>query len=144
MLRFFRMIFGKRFLLRITCYLFVDIEIYRHDNYLLYLIFQSLQLLPSPDLLVMDLDTLAATELVAEEDVNNVSAKEDKKKLLWVIMELMLELNQHMLVTETLLEAQLVEMTTLQCWRNLFPEFQGKITQSMPKSPKLPSLATVK
>ena len=92
----------------------------------------------------MDLDTLAATELVAEEDVNNVSAKEDKKQLLWVIMELMLELNQHMKVTEASKEAQLVGMITLQCWKNLFLEFQGKITQSMPKSQKLPSLATAK
>ena len=58
--------------------------------------------------------TLAATETVAEEDVNNDSVKEDKKQLLWVTMELM-ELNQHTLVMETLLVAQLVEMTILLC-----------------------------
>ena len=62
----------------------------------------------------MDLATLAATETVAEEDVNNDSVKEDKKQLLWVTMELM-ELNQHTLVMETLLVAQLVEMTILLC-----------------------------
>ena len=62
----------------------------------------------------MDLATLAATEMVAEEDVNNDSVKEDKKQLLWVTMELM-ELNQHTLVMETLLVAQLVEMTILLC-----------------------------
>ena len=62
----------------------------------------------------MDLATLAATETVAEEDVNNDSVKEDKKQLLWVITELR-ELNQHTLVTETPLAAQLVEMIILPC-----------------------------
>ena len=62
----------------------------------------------------MDLATLAAIETVVEEDVNNDSVKEDKKQLLWVTMELM-ELNQHTLVMETLLVAQLVEMTILLC-----------------------------
>ena len=63
----------------------------------------------------MDLATLAATEMVAEEDVNKDSVKEDKKPLLWVTTELMLELNQHMKVMETPLEAQLVEMIILLC-----------------------------
>ena len=62
----------------------------------------------------MDLATLAATETVVEEDVNNDSVKEDKKLLHWVIMELK-ELNQHTLVMETPLVAQLEEMIILPC-----------------------------
>ena len=62
----------------------------------------------------MDLATLAATETVAEEDVNNDSVKEDKKLLHWVTMELK-ELSQHTLVMETPLVAQLEEMIILPC-----------------------------
>ena len=84
------------------------------NKMLIWLSFTFKQLLLPPAFLVMDLATLAATETVAEEDVNNDSVKEDKKQLLWVTMELM-ELNQHTLVMETLLVAQLVEMTILLC-----------------------------
>ena len=77
-------------------------------------LFPFIQLLLPPAFLVMDLATLAATETVVEEDVNNDSVKEDKKLLHWVIMELK-ELNQHTLVMETPLVAQLEEMITLPC-----------------------------
>ena len=84
------------------------------NKMLIWLSFTFKQLLLPPAFLVMDLATLAAIETVVEEDVNNDSVKEDKKQLLWVTMELM-ELNQHTLVMETLLVAQLVEMTILLC-----------------------------
>ena len=83
-------------------------------RFLLDYLFPFIQLLLPPAFLVMDLATLAATETVVEEDVNNDSVKEDKKQLLWVTMELK-ALSQHIPVMETLLVAQLVEMTILPC-----------------------------